>query len=99
MNQEAFMHLADYESDFFRALNGYCLTTAEITYHLPDHPLLLQTYVWQEFDLPPLFPRLTTFIEFWHKNIDGPIEVVRVAIAGNLIFNSIVTPAISLEVH
>jgi uncharacterized protein Usg len=99
MNQEAFMRLADYESDFFRALNGYCLTTAEIIYHLPDHPLLLQTYVWQEFDLPPLFPRLTAFIEFWHKNIDGRIETVRVAAAGNLISNSIMTPSVSFEIH
>jgi len=99
MNQEADMRLADYENDFYRALNGYCLTTAEIIYHLPDHPLLLQTYVWQEFDLPPLFPRLTAFIEFWHKNIDGRIETVRVATAGNLISNSIMTPAVSFEIH
>ncbi|MES2252934.1 MAG: hypothetical protein V4482_04545 [Pseudomonadota bacterium] len=93
------MRLADYGNDFFRALNGCCLTTAEITYHLPDHPLLLQTYVWQEFDLPPLFPRLTAFIEFWHKNIDGRIETVRVMTAGNLVSHSISMPAISLEIH
>jgi len=27
-------------------LNGYRLTTAEILYHMPDHPYLLQSFVW-----------------------------------------------------
>jgi uncharacterized protein Usg len=93
------MRLIDYESDFFRALNGYYLTTAEIVYHLPDHPLLLQTYLWQEFDLPPQFPKLSAFIEFWHNNIDGRIQTVRVATAGNLKTNSFVTPVASFEIH
>ena len=32
-------------------LKGYGLTTARILYHLPDHPHLLQTFIWQEYDL------------------------------------------------
>ncbi len=28
-----------------RQLQNYRLTTAEITYRLPDHPALLQTYI------------------------------------------------------
>ena len=35
-------------TDFERMLDGYRLTTAEILYHLPDHPGLLQTYLWQQ---------------------------------------------------
>lgn len=31
-------------------LKGYRLATAEITYRLPDHPSLLQTFVWQHYD-------------------------------------------------
>lgn len=85
------MILANYENDFFKALNGYCLTTTEIVYHLPDYPLLLQTYLWQEFDLSPYFPRLTAFIEFWRINIVGRIETVRVMTAGDLKANSIGT--------
>ena len=46
-------------------LDGYRLTTAEITYYLPDRPILLQTYLWQEYDLAPRFPRLHEFLEFW----------------------------------
>jgi len=29
-------------------LKGYSLFTAEILYHLPDHPRLLQSFVWQD---------------------------------------------------
>ena len=32
-------------------LKGYRLTTAEILYHMPDHPKLLQSFIWQELDL------------------------------------------------
>jgi hypothetical protein len=39
--------------DFRRQLGGYGLTTAQILYRLPDHPSLLQTYVWQDYDLCP----------------------------------------------
>lgn len=65
--------------DFLDILNGYCLTTAEILYRLPDHPALLQSYVWQDFDLDPQFPRLNGFLEFWQKNLDGPLYKVTVA--------------------
>jgi uncharacterized protein Usg len=37
-------------------LEGFSLTTAEILYRLPDHPRLLQSYIWQDYDLAPSFP-------------------------------------------
>jgi len=37
--------------DFIKQLAGYGLATARILYHLPDHPRLLQTYIWQDYDL------------------------------------------------
>lgn len=47
----------------FRArLGGYGLTTAEIHYHRPDAPSLLQLFVWQDHDLAPDFPVLFDFI-------------------------------------
>ena len=39
-------------------LKGWSLTTAEILYRMPDHRHLLQSYIWQEYDLAPKFPRL-----------------------------------------
>jgi hypothetical protein len=34
-------------SDLERQMMNYRLTTAEIIYHMPDHPDLLQTFIWQ----------------------------------------------------
>lgn len=66
-------------TDLALQLNGYRLTTAEILYHMPDHPHLLQSFVWQFMDLAPRYPKLTGFLTFWETNIDGPIHSVKVA--------------------
>jgi uncharacterized protein Usg len=60
-------------------LQDYRLTTAEILYHLPDHPSLLQSYLWQEYDLAPDFPELHRFLGFWTREIEGRLHSVRVA--------------------
>jgi uncharacterized protein Usg len=60
-------------------LAGYSLTTAEILYRLPDHPSLLQCYVWQDYDLHPTFPRLCEFLDFWSDNLEGSLYRIRVA--------------------
>ena len=54
--------------DFKRQLQGYGLTTAQILYRLPDHPSLLQTYVWQDYDLCPKFPVLNRFLTVLARN-------------------------------
>ena len=59
-------------------LHGYRLTTAEIIYRLPDHPALLQSFIWQKFDLAPDFPELSKFLEFWKLNIEGKLHSVNV---------------------
>jgi uncharacterized protein Usg len=63
-------------------LRGYRLTTAEILYHMPDHPELLQSYLWQAFDLAPKFPALHKFLHFWQTSIEGRVHSVRVAARG-----------------
>ncbi len=55
-------------------LNDYRLTTAEILYHMPDYPSILQSYVWQEYDLCPDFPELVRFLNFWEKQLDGKLH-------------------------
>ncbi|KAF0118323.1 MAG: usg-like family protein [Rhodospirillaceae bacterium] len=62
-----------------RMLRNYRLTTAEILYHMPDHPHLLQSFVWQEYDIAPAFPVLNRFLDFWSHNLDGVLHSVRVA--------------------
>jgi uncharacterized protein Usg len=64
-----------------RQLRGYRLTTALITYHLPDYPRLLQEYIWQELDLAPKFPELNRFLEFWERRLEGRLHSVKVASA------------------
>lgn len=66
-------------ADFCRQLEGYGLTTANILYRRPDHPWLLQTYVWQGYDLCPKFPALNKFLNFWFETLDGPLHSVTVA--------------------
>jgi uncharacterized protein Usg len=69
-----------------RQMHDYRLTTAEILYHLPDHPNVLQSYVWQDLDLAPRFPILHRFLTFWARELDGKLHSVRVASA------SLITP-------
>ncbi len=60
-------------------LCNYRLTTAEILYRLPDHPSVLQTFIWQNMDLAPEFPILHRFLDFWVANIEGKLHSVKVA--------------------
>ncbi|TGV61992.1 aspartate-semialdehyde dehydrogenase, partial [Mesorhizobium sp. M00.F.Ca.ET.158.01.1.1] len=46
-------------------LRGYGLTTAKILYHFPDHPHLLQSYIWQDYDNAPKIPALNRLIDVW----------------------------------
>lgn len=68
--------------DFRRQLAGYGLTTAHILYRRPDHPWLLQAYVWQQYDLCPKFPELQRFLDFWQAKLEGPLHSVTVAHCG-----------------
>ncbi len=68
--------------EFLQQLKGFSLTTAEILYRLPDHPALLQTYIWQDYDLSPRFPKLKAFLDFWSANLDGKLYRISVAHSG-----------------
>jgi len=65
-----------------KSLHGYRLTTAEILYHMPDHPSVLQSFIWQELDLAPGFPVLNKFLRFWEARIEARLHSVRVAARG-----------------
>lgn len=61
--------------------------TAEILYHLPDHPLLLQTFIWQDDDLIPELGKLKKFLSFWETKLEGSIRQVR------YVYQGLVSPA------
>ncbi len=65
--------------EFRKMVEGYGLTTANIFYRLPDHPKIIQSYVWQEYDLHPRFPELRKFLDFWTSSLDGQLHSVLVA--------------------
>jgi uncharacterized protein Usg len=66
-------------SDFVKQVKGYGLTTAHIFYRRPDHRWLLQSYIWQQYDLFPDFPMLQKFLAFWQNSLEGPLHSVMVA--------------------
>lgn len=80
-------------------LKDYRLTTAEILYRLPDHPDLLQSYVWQGLDIAPAYPVLHKFIDFWRRELDGPIHSVRVGSARLVQPARVRTPGAVLSLH
>jgi uncharacterized protein Usg len=69
-------------TNFLKQLAGYGLTTARILYRYPDHPTLLQTYIWQEYDVAPRFPVLNGFLRFWQRELEGKLHSVVVAHSG-----------------
>lgn len=69
-------------SDLSRQLRGERLTTTEVLYYMPDHPVLLQRFLWQTLDLAPEFPRVHRFLHFWRAEIEAVIHSVTVSAAG-----------------
>lgn len=85
--------------DFARMLEGYSLTTAEILYRMPDHPALLQSYIWQDYDLHPRFPKLKQFLDFWTRNLEGRLHKVLVAHTGLIKPAELRLAAAELKIH
>lgn len=71
--------MPEVSSDLELQLRGYSMTTAEILYYMPDHPSLLQSFIWQKLDIAPKFPELRKFIDFWDGSIEGRLHAVEVA--------------------
>ncbi len=65
--------------EFELQLKGYGLTTAHILYRMPDFHSVLQTFVWQDYDIAPDFPAMMKFLDFWRDTLDGPLHSVRYA--------------------
>jgi uncharacterized protein Usg len=68
--------MADFNKQF---TDHYRLTTAQIFYHLPDYPKLLQEFIWQDYDRAPHFPHLKGFLNFWVEEIEGKLHSVYIA--------------------
>ncbi|HEX9791055.1 MAG TPA: Usg family protein [Kiloniellales bacterium] len=78
MSQALDEDFREYEED----LQDYRLTTAEILYHMPQFPDLLQSYLWQSLDRVPDFPKLNSFLERWEGRLEGKLHSVRIGYVG-----------------
>jgi uncharacterized protein Usg len=65
--------------DLLMQLQGYGLTTVQVHYYLPDHPSLIQMFLWQQYDVAPRFPVLKRFLDFWRKEIEAALHSVQIA--------------------
>ena len=70
-------------------LKGYGLTTAEFFYRMPDFQNVLNSFVWQDYDLAPDHPKLLKFIEFWQEELEGPLHSVRYCHKGAVSFSKV----------
>ena len=67
------------DRDFERQLRGEGLLTAQVFYFLPDHPSIIQEFVWQTYDEAPDYPVLFRFLDHWRREIEAAIHSVRIA--------------------
>jgi uncharacterized protein Usg len=74
-----FMRGDESADDFSLRLKGWSLATAEVLYYMPDHPSVLQSFVWQTLDLAPRYPRIHQFLDYWRREIEAVIHSVRLA--------------------
>ena len=71
------MHSSERTHEIEHMLAGQGLTTANIFYHMPDFQTVLQSYLWQDYDTAPDFPKLRGFLDFWKEELEGPIHSVQ----------------------
>ena len=55
------------------------LITAEILYQTPGRPHVIQSFLWQDYDVGPSYPQLTRFLRFWSTRFDVTLHSVNFA--------------------
>jgi uncharacterized protein Usg len=57
-------------------IHKWTVASVQVVYYIPDYLNLVNEFVWQTKDQLPEYPRITRFLDYWDKNIDGPIKEV-----------------------
>ena len=57
-------------------LQKWTVATVQVVYYIPDYLHIVNEFVCQTDDQLPEYPRITEFLNYWDKNIDGPIKEV-----------------------
>ena len=57
-------------------IRKWTVATVQVVYYIPDHLHIVNEFMWQTEDQLPEYPRITRFLDYWDKHIDGPIKEV-----------------------
>ena len=57
-------------------IKKWTVASVQVVYYIPDYLHIVNEFVWQTDDQIPDYPRIERFLEYWDKNIDGPIKEV-----------------------
>ena len=55
-------------------IRKWTLATVQVIYHIPAHIHILNEFSCQTKGRLPEYPRIHEFLDYWDKNIDGPIK-------------------------
>ncbi len=53
---------------------NWTIATVQVVYYIPDYLHIVNEFAWQTEDTRPYYPRIKRFLDYWDKNIDGPIK-------------------------
>ena len=55
---------------------NWTLATVHVVYYIPDYLHIVNEFSWQTEDTRTDYPRIKRFLDYWDKNIAGPIKDV-----------------------
>ena len=57
-------------------IKKWTVASVQVVYYIPDYLSVVNEFIWQTEDQLPEYPRIARFLDYWDKNIDGPIKEV-----------------------
>ena len=57
-------------------IKKWTVATVQVVYYIPAYVHIVNEFMWQTEDTLPEYPRISKFLDYWDKNIDGPIKEV-----------------------
>ena len=62
------------ESKMAYIIKKWTTASVQVVYYIPDYLNLINEFIWQTRDQQPDYPRINQFLDYWDKNIDGPVK-------------------------
>ena len=58
--------------------NGLRYTSIKVIYKMPDYQNILQEFWWQTLDVPPRYPRMKQFVDYWNDYVEAAIHSLEI---------------------